>query len=320
MTSRNVVNRVVFHLLSHLLPLPPVQPPLRMPSHALPYPTLSLPMEHQEPNLGIHLPPPRMALILNLIVRSQMPLPVPLTAPKRIVAPCIRRLDAPGVIRAALRRDSAVFHLYVFARGAVVARLGRGRMRTATCSCAMAVRHVVCRSRSRGAGAWRVHVGLRGVAVGRGGGVVGALVGGVEVSKRVQRTVQGEVVEVAVYGGVVVIGIARAVAVVGVLGDVRTDPGVVAACLHANADAHSDTGVAHAVAHTNAAIRNDASGRCAVRCLAGVAEEAALTVPGGVDVLVAGLGPGLHSCGGGGIERAANWCRGSEGSWLYGGG
>jgi hypothetical protein len=259
-----------------------------------------------------------MALVLNLIVRSQMPLAIPLTAPKRIVAPCIRRLDAPGVVRATLRRDSAVLHLYVFARGAVVARLGRGRMRTATRSCAMAVRHVVCRS--RGAGAWRVHVGLRGVAVGRGGGVVGALVGGVEVSKRVQRAVQGEVVEVAVRGGVVVVGIARAVAVVGMLGDVRTDPGVVAACLHANADAHSDTGVAHTVAHTNAAIRNDASGRCAVGCLAGVAEEAALTVSGGVDVLVAGLGPGLHSCGGGGLERAANWCRGSEEKRLCGGG
>jgi hypothetical protein len=189
MTSRNVVNRVVFHLLSHLLPLPPIQPPLRMPSHVLPYPTLSLPMKHQEPNLRIHLPPPRMALVLNLIVRSQMPLAIPLTAPKRIVAPCIRRLDAPGVVRAALRRDSAVLHLYVFARGAVVARLGRGRICTATCSCAMAVRHVVCRG--RGAGAGRVHVGLRGVAVGRGGGVVGALVGGVEVSKRVQRAVQG---------------------------------------------------------------------------------------------------------------------------------
>jgi hypothetical protein len=207
MQSRSVVNRVES----------PPHPPLALFTlhlHPISSPTsLSIPMKHQEPDFSIHLPPPRVALILNLIVRPQMPLSIALATPKWIVTARICRLDASWIICAALRRDAAILHLYVFARGAVVARLGSGRMRTITRSRAVAVRHVV--RRGGGAGAGRVYVSLCGVAVGRGGVVVGALVGGIEVSKRVQRAVRGEVVEAVVRGRVVVggaVAVARAIA------------------------------------------------------------------------------------------------------------
>jgi hypothetical protein len=115
---------------------------------------LSLPMKHKKPNLRIHLPPPRMALILNLIVRSQMPLAVPLTAPKRIITARIRRLNASWIVRASLGRNTPILHLYVFARSS---------MGTCRCWCRrdsgatshVAVGHMVrCRGSRRAGTRW----------------------------------------------------------------------------------------------------------------------------------------------------------------------
>jgi hypothetical protein len=141
---------------------------------------------------------------------------------------------------------------------------------------------------------------LGGIAVARCGVVVRPLVGVIEVSKWVQRTVGGVVVVAAVRRWVVAWGavVVCDAVVVGVWGLVWTDPGIVAVACDAYAHAYADSDSDASVAVANAAVGDDASGVCAIGLLASITEEAALAVAGRVDVLMAWLGIGLHRGGG----------------------
>ncbi len=209
-----------------------------------------------------------------------MPLAVALATPEWIVVTCIRRLDAAGMIRASLGRDTTVLHLNIFARSrAVIARRcvsfsDRRSVRRRS----MAIRHMVrrrsgCRRRTR-----RVDVSLM-IAIARHGIVVAPLIRRVEVSKRVQRTVEAIVVVAAiVVHGVVMIVNGRIVAGAVIY------PGVIStSCISAHYSSDAIVGVG-----------DDAGWVGAVGLLAGVGEDAALAVARGVDVVVTGFWKRLH--------------------------
>jgi hypothetical protein len=267
-------------------------------------------MKDQEAHLRVHLPSSRVTLVLDLIVRPQMPLAVPLTTPERIVAARICRLDPPRVVRAALRCDPAALHLKVLASRFMVARC---RLRIAS-GARVAIRHMIRGSCRRRTGAGRIDVSLSSVAIAWDRVVVGPLIRVIEVSKRVQRTIQIVIVVAAVRrrvggDGVVIVGCAEVIGagvVGGIVGTLCIYPRIVAACCDAHTHAH-----AHACADCNptvtvAAIGDYAGGECAVLLLAGVGEEAALTVAGRVYILMARLRVGLH-CSGDEVVRAVAW-------------
>jgi hypothetical protein len=261
-------------------------------------------VEDKEPHFSVHLPSSRVTLILNLIIRPQMPLAVPLAAPKRVVVACIRRLNPPCTVSTTLSRNSSILQLNVFAHWAVVAYMSRCRRHAnaMAASHCMAIRHMIRRGCSSRARSGRVDVGLCRVAIARRRVVVGPLVRVIEVSKRVQRSIHVVVVVAAVRwaaGGVVTWGavVIGTVAVVGMLGLVGTCciyPRKVATCCDTNTHAHADSNTAVAVADT--AIGDDAGWVSAVWLLAGIAEEAALAIAGRVDVSVARLWVCFH-CG-----------------------
>lgn len=160
-------------------------------------------MEDQKTLLGVHLPNTRVTLILNLVVRPQMPLAVSLTAPKRVIAACIRWLDAPQIVRTALSRNPSRLGLIVLARRSLCSR---NIVVSIVHTSSMAVLHMIRGRGSRRARSGRVDVSLGRVAVARNRVVVRPLVRGVEVSKRIQRTIHVVVVVAAVsrdVGGVV---------------------------------------------------------------------------------------------------------------------
>lgn len=139
---------------------------------------------------------------------------------------------------------------------------------------------------------------MRRVAVARYSVVVGPLVGVIEVSKWVQRAIQVVVVvaiataigRVRIIGGIVVLG-----KVVGGVGLRVQRRGVVYRRLvggHPVSDTHTDANASEPTVTIAAAY--DASGRGAIRGLAGIGEETALAVTRVVDVLVAGLWVCLH--------------------------
>lgn len=138
---------------------------------------------------------------------------------------------------------------------------------------------------------------MRRVAIARYSVVVGPLVGVIEVSKWVQRAVQVVVVvaiataigRVRTIGGIVVLG-----KVVGGVGLRVQGTGVYRRLVggHPVSDTHTDANASEPTVAIAAAY--DASGRGAIRGLAGIGEETALAVTRVVDVLVAGLWVRLH--------------------------
>ena len=150
-------------------------------------------MKDQEAQLGIHEPLAGVALVLDLVESAQMPLAVALAAPEGVVVARISRLDPPGTVGAALRGNASVLHLDILARGVVGAsRAHRSRRRSGDGS-GMAVCDVVGGRGCGGTG--RIdHGSLRHTVVGHRRGVVRPLVGRVEVSERVHRTIESVVV------------------------------------------------------------------------------------------------------------------------------
>lgn len=110
-----------------------------------------------------------------------MPVAVPLLAPEWIVAERVGRLDSPRSVRTALSSHPSALQLDVFACGTVVASC-RLDTRSDVMDRNLTVGDVVC-----GCGCRRRagRVGVRSVAVRGDSVVVGPLVRGVEVSKRV---------------------------------------------------------------------------------------------------------------------------------------
>jgi hypothetical protein len=142
---------------------------------------------------------------------------------------------------------------------------------------------------------------VRCVAVARYRIVVCPLVRVIEVSKWVQRAIQVVVVvaiatavrRVRIAGGIVILRV-----VVGGVGLRIQGTGVVYRRLvgaHPAANTHTNANASKSAVAITAAY--DAGGCGAIRDLAGIGEEAALTVAGVVNVLVAGLWVRLHCDG-----------------------
>lgn len=229
----------------------------------------SLAMENKETHVGVHHPPARLALILDLIVRPQMPITIPLAAPKWVAIAGIGWSNPPRLVCAPLGRDPSIFHLNVLPRWAMDASGSCVDSRSGWVIWGSAVGHVVggcCRCRTR-------RIDVRLIAVARRDVVGSPLMQRIYVSKWVHGAMQA--VAIAATIGGIRIGVGRRV--------VRTD--IVHCRIVASASVASIAAIA-AWQH--------ASGVGAVWLLSGIAEEAALAVAGCVDVLVARLGEGLH--------------------------
>lgn len=166
-------------------------------------------MEDQIAELGIHHPPARVTLVLDLIVGPQVPFAVSLAAPKRIFISRVRRPNPPWIVRASLCCNPTTLRLDVLACADMFASRGASMLapRRVARGSRMAVGHMVCRcSRSR---SWsrRVNVSLCCVAITGHRVIVRPLVRVTEVSKWVQRAIQAVIVVAAVRRRVVVVGV-----------------------------------------------------------------------------------------------------------------
>lgn len=244
-------------------------------------------MEDQETDFSVHHPPTWMALVLDLVVRPEMPLAVDLATPERIIVTCVCRPNLSRVVGTTFCCNPAVLQLDVFARramGCVTMSIGwpslpqhMGGRRGISLS--LAVCHMVGRC-SRSLTGW---VDMRCIAIAGNRVIVSPLVGVIEVSKRIQRAIQ-VVVVVAIATAIGGIRVTGRIVVGGVsLGAERT--GVVyrrfvgtrrIPYTYTNANTVS-------IASLNATVCS------AIGRLAGVGEDTALAISGIVDVLVTRL-------------------------------
>lgn len=266
-------------------------------------------MKHQEANLSIHHPASRMTLILNLIVRPEMPLAADFATPEGIVIACISRSNLPGIIGTSLCCNTSILHLNLFAcwAGCVAVTMGKCRPRLSHYlrgGCAIAGGRGVCDMIGC---CWTRRIDVRRVAVARHCVVISPLVRRIEVSKRVYGTIETGIV-VAAVGGVAVVGAVGAV--IGVL--VVVGMGIIirtvvyrrlingsrnsnaSTITHSHAHSHADACVTHAIA---VGTRHDTGGLSTVCLLASIAQDAALAVARCVDILVARFGVGFHRDG-----------------------
>lgn len=249
-------------------------------------------MKYQEANFGVHHPPTRMALVFNLIVGPEMPLAVHLSAPKRIIVARVCRPDLARIVGTTLSCNASVLHLNLFPSRdlwRMAVGIGWPRFSYITCSGGsvggdLAI-HKMVRGRSRGCSR---RINMRRVAIAGHCVVVGPLIWEIEVSKRVQRAIQVEVV-IAIATAVIRID------VVGSVGVVEERTGVV---YHRLTGAHGVVGGSNAcIADAQAiAASDDACRWRSVWGLASIGEDTSLTIAGSVDVLVARLWIRLHCC------------------------
>lgn len=266
-------------------------------------------MEDQKADISVHHPPTRMALVLDLIVRPEMPLAIDFSAPKGIVVARIRRPDLTGIICTTLCRDPAVLHLNILARWALSTMTVNVRWPRLSdyvvwglIGLCTTIGDMVCSGCCSTAG-W---VDMRRVAIVRHRIVVGPLVRSIEVSKRIHRAIQVVIVvaiaatvaaAIGIRVGIVVGGIVAGSSGDGVwLGVIRTSIvyrrliGTRRVSNTTNTHTDADACIADSVAIS----AYDACGCSAIGRLAGIAEKTALAVAGIADVLVAGLWVCLH--------------------------
>ena len=267
-------------------------------------------MEDQKSDISVHHPPTRMALVLDLIVRPEVPLASDFSAPKGIVVARVCRPDLTGMICSTLCCNPPVLHLNILARWTLSTMTVDVRWPSLSdhvvwglVGLRVAVGDMVCSGCCSTAG-W---IDMRRVAIVRHRVVVSPLVRGIEVSKRVHRAIQVVIVVAIAAAVATAIGIRVRIVVGGVVGSsgdgvwlgvVRTSivyrrligTRRVSNTTNTHTDADADACIADSIAIS----AYDACGCSAVGRLAGIAEKTALTVAGVVDVLVAGLWICLH--------------------------
>jgi hypothetical protein len=239
-------------------------------------------MEHEISNLSIHQPLPRMTLILNLIVRPEMPLAAALTAPEGVVGAGIGWHDLPRAVGSSLGCNAAALRLVVFARRPD--RSGCG-VRNRCGSWGVAVGDVICRGCGRGRPGW---VDVCSLAVGGHRLIVGPLKRRIKVSERVHCSIQAIVVVASVAG---VAGVLESRSVIAGAVWVRVKWRVVypvgsTGSGGSSHDACTCIGNSSSAVGISSACSYTGSGG-AVRQLSSIGENAALAMARRVEVLVA---------------------------------
>lgn len=74
-------------------------------------------MENKKTDLGIHLPAPRLTVVLDIVVASQVPLTILFAAPKQVVGFRVSRLDLARLIRSMSSSYASIFECNILRRG-----------------------------------------------------------------------------------------------------------------------------------------------------------------------------------------------------------
>jgi hypothetical protein len=223
-----------------------------------------------------------MTLILNLIVRPQMPLAAALTAPEGVVGTGIGWHDLPRAVGSSLGCNAAALRLVVFARRAGWSGCG---VRNRCSSRGVAVGDVICRGRGRGRPRW---VDICSLTVGGHRLVVGPLEWRIKVSERVHCAIQARVIVAPVAG---VAGVLKSRSVIAGAVWVRVKWRVVYP-VGSTGSGGSSHDACTCICNSSSAV--GISSACsyagsggAVRQLSSVGEDAALAVARRVEILVA---------------------------------